>query len=137
MTKKILVAISILLLLILGLLIYFYITKDTDVIDNNTQKDTNNNDIGDKDTTNDTFILEKEYVSQNSWEYRITGQLPNPCYSATVDVLVAESYPEQVTVLVKIVQPQKDIMCAQVISDFEYEGTFSASEQATVTLKVE
>lgn len=87
--------------------------------------------------TDGNFTLETTYTQNSTWRYIVTGQLPNPCYSATVDALVAESYPEQVTILVKIIEPNKDIMCAQVISDFEYEGTFSASELATVTLKVE
>ncbi len=136
MTKKILLAILFFLFLILGLLIYFYITKGSDML-NNTQKDTNNLDIPNDNTSNDTFKLEKKYVSENSWTYKVTGQLPNPCYSATVDALVAESYPEQVTILLKIIEPNKDMMCAQVIQDFVYEGTFSASELATVTLRVE
>lgn len=106
------------------------------MLDSNTQKDTNNNDIQDKDTTNNTFILKKEYISENSWEYKVIGQLPNPCYSANVDVLVAESYPEQVTINVTVIEPNSDQMCAQVITDFEYEGTIPASEQATFTLNV-
>ncbi len=136
MSKTTLLALSIILLTILGVFIYFYITKNSEWLNGNTQKDTNSNNIPDEVNTNDTFILKKEYVSENSWEYKVTGQLPNPCYSATVDTLVAESYPEQVTINITVNKPNSDKICAQVISDFEYEGSLSASEQAYFTLIV-
>lgn len=85
----------------------------------------------------DGFTLKTEYTSENMWAYTITGQLPNPCYNAQVDVLVAESYPEQVTVSVKLTEPEPDIICTQVIQDYVYEGTFSASEKAEIDLIVE
>jgi len=80
--------------------------------------------------------LEKRYLSENNWEYTVTGQFPNPCYKGFVEVIVAESYPEQVTVLIDVQEPSDDIVCAQVVSDFEYNGTFSASEQALVELEL-
>jgi len=54
-----------------------------------------------------------------------------------VDSLVKESYPEQVTVKVTVVEPKGSEICTQVIQDFLYEGEFTASEKATVELKVE
>ncbi len=84
----------------------------------------------------DGFSLESRYIGDNIWEYTVTGQLPNPCYLAKVDVMVAESYPEQVTVNVNITEPKPDIMCAQVIQDFEYSNTFTASEKAVISLTV-
>ena len=82
------------------------------------------------------FKLESKYISENSWEYTVTGELPNPCYNASVDAIVAESYPEQVTVTVTIEEPDPEVMCAQVIQEFSYEGTFSASEKADIKLVV-
>ena len=82
------------------------------------------------------FKLESKYISTNSWEYTVTGELPNPCYNASVDAIVAESYPEQVTVTVTIEEPDPEVMCAQVIQEFSYEGTFSASEKADIKLVV-
>jgi hypothetical protein len=93
-------------------------------------------DINNKPTTNYGFILEKKYKSDNLWEYKVTGQFPNPCFTASVEEIVRESYPEQVTILVSISQPPDDMVCAQVISDFVYEGTFSASEKALIKLEV-
>jgi len=93
-------------------------------------------DINNKPTTNYSFNLEKEYKADNLWEYKVTGQFPNPCFTASVEEIVRESYPEQVTILVSIYQPPDDMVCAQVISDFVYEGTFSASEKALIKLEV-
>ena len=80
--------------------------------------------------------LESKYISNNNWEYTVTGDLPNPCYKATVDATVAESYPEQVTVTVTTTAPSGDEMCAQVIQEFSYEGTFSASDKAVIDFEV-
>ncbi len=82
------------------------------------------------------MVLEKEYKSDNLWEYKVTGQFPNPCYTASVEEMVRESYPEQVTILVNVSQPSSEMVCAQVISDYEYEDSFTASEQAEVKLEV-
>ncbi len=82
------------------------------------------------------MVLEKEFKSNSLWEYKVTGQFPNPCYTANVEEFVRESYPEQVTILVTVSKPSGDMICAQVISDFEHEGTFSASEKAQITLEI-
>lgn len=105
--------------------------------EDNNSKLINNDDMDNQPVTNeDGFSLQKKYMGDNNWEYTVVGQLPNPCYSATVDATVAESYPEQVTISVNISEPNPDVMCAQVIQDFEYTGTFNASENASITLKV-
>ena len=105
--------------------------KDSNIlIDNN--KDMNTPII----TEEDNFSLTSTYIGDNNWEYTVTGQLPTPCYKAEVQSFVAESYPEQVTIVITVTEPKPDLMCAQVIQDFEYQGTFSASENATVSLDV-
>lgn len=82
------------------------------------------------------FSMTAEYVGENSWEYKVEGELPTPCHSADVDSLVAESFPEQVSVKVTLTEPDDAIVCVQVIREFEYEGEFSASEGASVNLSV-
>lgn len=86
--------------------------------------------------TKENFVLEYTYQGDSRWEYTISGQLPNPCYQASTEALVAESYPEQVSVIVNVVAPDDDVMCAQVISEYEDSGEFNASEEATVALQV-
>lgn len=82
------------------------------------------------------MVLEKEYKADNVWEYEVTGQFPNPCYTAAIEEIVRESYPEQVTIIVTVSKPSDDMVCAQVISEYEHEDSFSASEQAVVKLEV-
>lgn len=82
------------------------------------------------------FTLTTNYLGDNKWEYKVTGQLPNPCYSTEVTELVAESYPEQVTIALVMKEPDPNTMCTQVIKDFEYKGSFSASKNATVQFNV-
>ena len=133
MIKRPLICIIVIVLLLL--LICIYLTKGTCIVPQEVQ----NSDIQEDYKvvlTESNFKLESEYISENSWEYTVTGELPNPCYNASVDAMVAESYPEQVTITVTVEQPDPEVMCAQVIQEFTYEGTFSASEKATIKLFV-
>lgn len=87
--------------------------------------------------TGDNITLTYRYAGVNVWKYNIKGQLPNPCQSAQVDALVAESYPEQVTIMVNIKESKsKDTACIQVIQELDISKEFNASEKATVTLQV-
>ena len=134
MIKRPLICIIVIVLLLL--LICIYLTKGTCIVPQEVQ----NSDIQEDYKvvlTESNFKLESEYISENDWEYTVTGELPNPCYNATVDAMVAESYPEQVTITVTIEDPDPEVICAQVIQEFTYEGTFSASEKATIKLVVE
>lgn len=84
--------------------------------------------------TQNGFTLEATYVENNTWEYEISAQLPNPCTVVQTEVLVAESYPEQVTV--RVITSSSAEMCAQVVVPYISTGTFSASERASVSLAV-
>jgi len=124
----------ILLIFFLFLIICIYLSKGECIVPD---EDFNIDTSDDKMVVmENNFKLESKYISENSWEYTVTGELPNPCYNASVDAIVAESYPEQVTVTVTIEEPDPEVMCAQVIQEFSYEGTFSASEKADIKLVV-
>lgn len=84
-----------------------------------------------------TFKLETTYMGDNKWTYKVTGELPNPCYKVSTEEIIMESYPEQVIINVEIETPEKGAMCVQQIQEYEYEGIFNASEQATVELKAQ
>lgn len=120
----------ILLALSIGLFAYYLFFHS------NYQKNKVENNIPLNRITKENFVLEYTYKGSNKWEYSITGQLPNPCYKAATDVLVAESYPEQASVIVTVTPPDDDVMCAQVISEYSDSGEFSASEKANVSLQV-
>ncbi len=73
------------------------------------------------------FFLDNHYV------YYGNAQLPNPCYDLTVNSVIAESYPEQVTLnLVTRNNPGK--VCAQVVSSKIFSGSIEVSENAVFTV---
>lgn len=127
--KKSLIVISttsIFLLTILLPLLFFNSKKERELPNEKTKHPTQIYDL----------VLEKEYVSENKWNYKVTGKFPNPCYDSYIEVIIQESYPEQVTLLVEVIKPSQDMVCAQVITNFQKEGNFNASEQAVVELKI-
>lgn len=122
--KKLLLTLGIILLvLILSGGIYLYIKSKASTKQQNI--DRNN------------FSLTYEYVSNNTWNYTVTGTLPTPCYSAQVQAVVMESYPEQVSIKVTPTEDTTVDMCATVTKDFTYDGTFNASSLAKISLDIE
>jgi hypothetical protein len=85
----------------------------------------------------DDFFLTYEYIGDNTWDYEVTGTLPNPCYTVTFEPVVMESFPEQVIIETKVQEPSPDEICTQVIQEVEETGTFSASEEAEIILDIE
>ena len=117
--------ILIFLLLLTGVWALF-IKKD----DSSTQNDS-------KTIAAENLTLTYRYVGVNKWEYNVKGELPNPCQKASIDALVAESYPEQVTIMVNIKEEKSsETVCIQVIQELDMSGEFSASSKAIVKLQV-
>jgi flagellar biosynthesis/type III secretory pathway M-ring protein FliF/YscJ len=85
----------------------------------------------------DDFLLTHEYVGDNTWNYEVTGTLPNPCFKITFEPVITEGDPEQVAVEGKIQEPSADEVCAQVIQEVKESGTFNASEDAVIILDIE
>ncbi len=85
----------------------------------------------------DNLNLEYDYLGDNIWRYMVTGTLPNPCYEIYTEAIVAESFPEQVTIRSTVTPPSEDLVCAQVIQEVYEEGEFQASEEATITFEIE
>lgn len=85
------------------------------------------------------FVAKYQFDNKevNMWDYKITGTLPTPCHEVKTEEIVLESYPEQVSVLLTITPPSSDVVCIQVIKEFEKEGTFQASEKAKVSFLIE
>ncbi|WKZ30828.1 MAG: hypothetical protein QY318_03190 [Candidatus Dojkabacteria bacterium] len=123
--------ILILLFTAVGGLTLFVITTDS-ANDVNGNSDSEVKVFTDED---DQFALEARYI-EDKWEYTLTGYLPDPCHSFTVTELIAESYPEQVTIQVEILPPENEIACVQVIQDVTYKEDFVASPNASINLVV-
>jgi len=85
----------------------------------------------------DDISFDYYYKGNNLWQYNVTGTLPNPCYTISVESIVMESYPEQVIVRSTITKPDADVICTQVIQEVDEEGEFEASEQAIVSIEME
>ncbi len=62
--------------------------------------------------------------------------MPTPCYDITTDAIVAESFPEQVTVSISVTGPSAGEVCAQVLTEKDFTVSFSASANATVSFRV-
>ncbi|HEX9609006.1 MAG TPA: hypothetical protein VGA06_02240 [Candidatus Paceibacterota bacterium] len=59
-------------------------------------------------------------------------ELPTPCYRLTNEVIVRESFPEQVTVAFAA-HEESGTVCAQVITAQRFKVAFDASESALIT----
>jgi len=133
--KKGVIGIGVLLFLLIvvgGILYQVFFVKDR-VADVDNSKTTESLKIED---SKDGFDFVAEYTKENTWEYTVKGQLPSPCHKASVETLILESYPEQVSVVLKIAKPEEDTACVQVIEEFEEKGQFTASEKAKVSFSV-
>ncbi len=80
------------------------------------------------------FILEAEYSKNNTWEYKITGEFPTPCYSASEEITISTN---AVNIILNV-NPKSggDLICAQVIQPFEKAGTFDAQKNTNLTFNV-
>lgn len=60
--------------------------------------------------------------------------LPTPCHELDVQTTVAESFPEQVQIRIKIQDPKVGMICAQVFTEKEFSGELQVSENASVSV---
>lgn len=88
------------------------------------------------DDSNEDYNLNANYIGDNTWNYVITGYKPSSCYETQVSTIVAESFPEQVTVQLTLIAPEPEVVCTLMIEELKLDGTFSASEGASVKLDV-
>ncbi len=162
----IIVTLSVMLVLLAGILTYVIYTQEGDGIydknnDDQASRSDDSSDDGDDEPvdTGDSsaFLFEDlknaateqdnvfesngytayaNYLGSNSWEYLITGFAPTPCHILTHEAIVAESFPEQVSLELSIQEPGPEEICIQVLEEVNLKGEFSASEQATVSFQV-
>lgn len=117
------------LIVIGGGIYYLYIQREKTPLVEETPDATP---IAEEARSYDNLNLEYDYLGDNIWRYKVTGTLPNPCYEISTEAIVAESYPEQVTIRSVVTEPDEDMVCAQVIQEVYEEGEFQASEEALV-----
>lgn len=66
--------------------------------------------------------------------YSGSVSLPTPCHELDVQITVAESFPEQVQIRIKIQDPKEGMICAQVITEKEFSGKLEVSENASISV---
>ena len=126
------------LLVIGGGLYYLYTEEENEIAENQNREELEELPLVEiEPMPYDDFALTYEYKGENTWDYEVTGKLPNPCYIVTTEPVVMESDPEQVSIKTKIQEPSPDEICTQVIQEVEETGTFSASEDAEIILDIE
>jgi hypothetical protein len=65
-------------------------------------------------------------------------ELPNGCYQlGEPQVLIAESYPEQVRISVETIQPEVDAICTQALVQRLFAVRYRASERSSLTIQVD
>lgn len=59
--------------------------------------------------------------------------MPTPCDLVETEAVVAESFPEQVTLFFSVINNAET--CAEVLTAYRFQAEFKASEQATITAR--
>jgi len=67
-------------------------------------------------------------------DYTGAIMFPTPCYRMSVDAVVKESFPEDVTIRFTIEEDKTIEICAQVITEKKFRIIFQASEEAKVSV---
>ena len=84
------------------------------------------------------MLFRSSYVNG---EHVFTGvvDMPTPCHEIAASTLVAQTFPEHVTIALTMIPPKPGMACAQVISEKQFTVRYKASATAvgqniTVTL---
>jgi hypothetical protein len=101
---------------------------------------TRSNGLEDLQKKNAQFSSSGNFTAQayidggNTWVYEVTGNLPHECFDITTEAVVAESFPEQVTI--RVTSVETDPNCEQETYAYATEGTYEASPEATMSLRL-
>lgn len=122
--------VGVLVLLVIGMFGYAYI-KTQDLENNTVRTSSDDTREPDADTYGITRIDATHFFRDGT--HTIVGELlmPTPCDLLTTDVSIAESFPEQVTVLFDVINNSEGL-CAQVITPQRFRVSFDASRDATI-----
>lgn len=146
----VLVVLVIFLMIVSGAWIIWGMDRETESDSPNQSQQSNDEDPNESPTNRDVFELGGFSITDNNftaegnfdsetgtWNYSVNGYLPTPCHRADVNVEVAESAPELVSINLVVSEPAPDLICSQVVSEYDYSGEFTASENAQVNFNAE
>ncbi len=129
MSKTVIAWIVIIILIIVGVTLYWQFGRSNDV------KSNANVPVSNADKKADAGVpslITAAHQFKNG-KHIIAGEvdLPTPCHILTTDAMVAESMPEQVTIAFKSESKDAEI-CAQVITPERFKVEFMASKDAVI-----
>lgn len=127
-TRGVILLFGVIVIVLAG--IFFFLegssSKDMPVIpeDNMDSKDE------DKNTFEKITLFRMSEGSTHTYKGTIT--LPTPCHTLQTMIVIAESYPEQVTL--DLTSASNAPVCAQVVTEKEFTAQFNASPNHTIRL---
>ncbi len=87
----------------------------------------------DSSTPPETTAVDMQFKYEGDvYKYSGTVEKPTPCHKIQTDIVIKESYPEQVDI--KITTTASDQICVQVISEEEISGEIKVSEDAVIDI---
>ena len=93
-------------------------------------------DIDTKTVVNSKKVSLKTSFKNGKLEYSGSVQLPSPCHKLDIQTTIAESYPEQVYISLKIIDPDPNMLCASVIEEKEFSGQLQVSANASISVSL-
>ena len=93
-----------------------------------------------KSDKNDQKMVDSQKVSLKTnfknglLTYSGSVQAPSPCHELEKEVVIAESFPEQVQISLQLKEPKPETICAQVVTEKEFSGELKVSEQARISI---
>lgn len=90
-----------------------------------------------KELTANKASGEATFMGDGKWTYEVVVQKPTPCHKVEKDVVIQESYPEQVSINLTLSKNAEELVCVQQIEEENVTGEFQASEEAKVQLNLE
>ena len=130
------VGLVVVLIALIGLGIYFFGgVNDFAQFDNVEEAPTDDrSSVDTNDTVDETVMLVAYTYVGNIHTYIGEINLPTPCHELDSEVIIAESFPEQVSINFTIASEVE--MCAQVITPEPFVVSFEASKDASVAMTV-
>ena len=115
------ILIIVLLVLVVGGVIYF---RNIGSVDNEFPQ-------AEQPVTDETQRLVVTHAFDGT-EHEFTGSvvLPTPCHTLEAESVVAESFPEQVTINLTTIAPEEGVVCTQVLERATFDIFVTASEGA-------
>jgi len=139
MERRTIILSGVILLAIVAGMFYFSSLKKTELNNNLNNGNIPMNGDGTSDQngqpingmTGESIDVAYSYING---QHNFSGTIskPTPCHELETDVVVMESYPEQIRLDFKLYS-DPEVMCAQVIADEDFSVSVPASENAVIT----